>query len=377
MTDVVVIGAGPAGLAVAATLSRRGVRAQLLERGDSVGTSWRRRYDGLRLNTVRWLCDLPGYRMPARMGRWVSRDDYVDYLDRYASHHRLRITTRVDVASVQRGTPAGAPWTLRTSKGDLTAAAVVIASGAFDRPVLPEWPGLSDYRGVLAHAAAYRDPRPYRGAHVLVVGAGASGLEIALLLAAAGAARVDLSVRSCTNLFTRQWGPFPLTPLPPARHLPAGALDLAGRAIHRLLGSDWPRPLPAAPAGLGTALRRDGTEPVVADGIVAALRAGTVNLVAAVQRFGETDVRLADGTSVRPDAVLAATGYRSGLAELAGELGVLRPGVDRPQRGDGGPCPDAAGLAFVGFEPAVTGRLPQLPAQASRAARTVLAGLGR
>ena len=377
MAEVLIVGAGPAGLAVAAVLHRKNIPVTLLERGEAVGANWRRRYDGLRLNTVRWLSALPGRPIPRRAGRWVSRDDSVAYLERYADLHHLDVVTRVEVDRIVAGRGTGADrWKVHTSKGELAAAAVVVACGPFDQPVVPPWPGLDRYGGTFAHAAEYRNPAPYRGQHVLVVGGGASGLEIALQLAEGGAGRVDLSVRSCTNLFPRQVWAYPLTPLPVTRHAPAWLLDLAGSATHRLLGSSWPHPLPRPTAGLGTALYRDGTEPVVADGIVAALRAGTVNLVPAVADFTATTVRLVDGGVVQPDTVLAATGYRSGVRALAAELDVF-DAKGQLVRGDGGPCPGAPGIAFIGFQLAVTGRLPQMPSQARRAARTVAAVTSR
>lgn len=377
MSEILIVGAGPAGLAVAAVLRRRGVRAKLLERGEAVGANWRSRYDGLRLNTVRWLSGLPGDAIPRRAGRWVSRDDYVSYLEHYADLHHLDVETQVDVERIVPGRGSHSRrWRLHTSKGELAASAVVVASGPFDRPVIPPWPGLDRYDGAFAHAATYRDPALYRGQHVLVIGGGASGLEISLLLTEGGAARVDLSVRSCTNLFPRQLGPYPLTPLPATRHAPRWLLDAAGALTHRMLGSTWPDPLPRPAAGLGTALHRHGTEPVVADGIVPALRAGRVGLLPAVDRFTATAVHLVDGSVVRPDMVLAATGYRSRVEKLAADLDVFDQ-QGRLIRGDGGPCSGAPGLAFVGFQPAVTGRLPQMPSQARRAAHTVLAAAAR
>src|SRR3954468_5525063 len=80
----VVVGAGPAGLAVAATLARQGQACVVLERAESVGASWQGRYDSLRLHTVRWLSGLPGAPIPRRYGRWVARDDFVSYLRNYA-----------------------------------------------------------------------------------------------------------------------------------------------------------------------------------------------------------------------------------------------------------------------------------------------------
>jgi putative flavoprotein involved in K+ transport len=361
----VVVGAGPGGLACAALLQGDGMLVEVVERGEGVGANWRSRYDGLRLNTVRWLSHLPGYRMRRSVGRWVGRDDYVDYLEQYRAHHRIEVTTNAEMLDLRRGYGG---WTIRTTKGELQAPVVVVASGAFDRPTVPPWPGLDRYRGDFRHVARYRNADQYHDRHVLVVGGGASGLEIAAQLADAGARRVDLSVRTGVHLFPRQLGRFPTTPYPVSRFLPGRALDTAGELLRQALPGDWPKPLPRPPMGLGAGLAQ-GIEPVVADDVVAALRAGRIHLVAAVSAFASNEVRLADGTAIAPDAVIAATGYRSRLDETVGELGVLdRTG--NPARGDGGADPRFSGLIFVGFQSALTGRLPQFPNQARRALST-------
>jgi putative flavoprotein involved in K+ transport len=366
---IVVAGAGPAGLGAAAVLRRTGFDVTIVERDEGPGCSWRHRYDGLRLNTVRWLSNLPGYRMPRSYGWWVGRDDYVSYLEAYRDRFGLRVETGTEVRGVQRG---AAGWIVRTSKGELDAQGVVVATGAFEHPVVPSWPGLETYRGSFQHVATYRNPAPHRNRHVLVVGCGASGLEVALQLAEGGARRVDLSVRSGVHLFPRQIGPAPLTPPSVSRFLPAPVLDASGVLLRAALPGDWPSPLPRPELGLGAGLRL-GVEPVVADGVVQALREGRISVVPAVSGFDQDAVRLADGTMTRPDAVIAATGYRHRLDRLVGELGILDTAVS----GDGAPDPRVPGLVFVGFQAALTGRLPQLPNQARRAAATMRAAVGR
>src|SRR5437660_5754408 len=115
--EVAVIGAGPAGLSVAATLERYGIRSVVLERSDAVGASWRRHYDRLHLHTVRWLSNLPGYRFSRRHGRWVSRDGVIGYLERYARHHDLDVRTGVEVRRLDRDEADGG-WVLDTSAGE-------------------------------------------------------------------------------------------------------------------------------------------------------------------------------------------------------------------------------------------------------------------
>src|SRR4051812_11818268 len=199
IAPAVVVGAGPGGLAVAAALSRAGVPSAVLERGRDVGSAWQARYDSLRLHTTRWLSGLPGAPIPRRYGRWVARDDFVTYLRDYADRFDVHPEFGVEVHRIDR---QGEGWRLETSQGARDARAVVIATGYSRVPRLPDWPGRETFAGVLMHSSEYREPSPYRGWHVLVVGAGNSASEIALDLVGVGA-RVDLAVRTPPNIVRR------------------------------------------------------------------------------------------------------------------------------------------------------------------------------
>src|SRR4051794_14598729 len=143
----VVIGAGPAGLAVAATLARQGQPCVVLDQAESVGASWQGRYDSLRLHTVRWLSGLPGAPIPRRYGRWVARDDFVAYLREYAERFGVRPEFGVEVRRVDR---TGSAWTVQTSHGDWSTPAVVI-----DRlQPSPVRTGLAGPRRLQGHAPA-------------------------------------------------------------------------------------------------------------------------------------------------------------------------------------------------------------------------------
>src|SRR3982750_4616011 len=114
MADVTVLGAGAAGLAVAAQLRARGVDCVVLERGPGVATSWRGRYDRLRLHTVRRLSGLPGLPIPRAYGRWVRRDDLVRYLETYAEHFALDVRT---ATTVERVEPSRDGWSVQLDDG--------------------------------------------------------------------------------------------------------------------------------------------------------------------------------------------------------------------------------------------------------------------
>src|SRR5881275_3321509 len=111
---VIVVGAGAAGLAVAAMVQRHGVPALVLERS-KIGASWLQRYDRLRLNTTRLFSSLPGHVIQRANGRWVHRDDFVHYLERYADLHGLNVRCGIAVRRIDRHVEGG--WLLSTSAG--------------------------------------------------------------------------------------------------------------------------------------------------------------------------------------------------------------------------------------------------------------------
>src|SRR6476619_2538233 len=123
---VVVIGAGPGGLAAAAMLQSRGFRVLVLERGD-VAAAWRSRYDRLHLHTVRWLSGLPGYPMPRSYVKCPSRDRVIEYLQRYAERAALEVRTGVEVQRLER---AGGAWNVLTAGDVIEAERVVVATGS-------------------------------------------------------------------------------------------------------------------------------------------------------------------------------------------------------------------------------------------------------
>jgi putative flavoprotein involved in K+ transport len=367
--EAIVVGAGPAGLATAALLRKRGFQTLVLERTQAVGARWRTRYEGLRLNTMRVFSTLPGHRMPRRYGRYPRREDFVAYLEAYAAHHRLPLRFDTAVHRVDRTGEDGL-WRLETSAGPLLARYGVLATGYDAVPKLPEWAHEQGFAGELIHASDYRSPKPYREREVLVVGAGNTGIDIAGFLVDAGA-RVTLAMRTPPNVFPRDWHGIPLQPSAiPAERLPAKIGDALGFATQRLIYGDLaPYGIPRAPDGFQTKFRRQFAGPAVDDGFIAALKAGRARIVAPVQRLEMREVVLLDGTRIRPDAVICATGYARGLESIVGHLGVLRPdGV--PVHFEGAPeHPDTPRLYFAGFYAAPAGQLRIMPIHARRIAR--------
>ena len=370
-SPVLVIGAGPAGLAVAASLGRRGIPAVVLERSDAVGASWRRHYERLHLHTTRRWSGLPGFPIPRRFGRWVARADVVDYLEQYTAHHHLEVRTGVEVTRIVRADGGG--WTLETASGEpFTARTVVVATGYNHTPVPPQWPGVDRFPGELVHASAYRNADPYRGKDVLVVGAGNTGAEIAVDLAEGGAARVRLAIRTPPHIVRRSnlgW-PAQGTGIL-VRHLPVPIVDRIAAVVARAEVPDLSaHGLPRPTTGLYSRVL-EGSVPLQDVGLIAGVQAGRIEPVAAVESFDDDGaVVLADGARLAPDVVIAATGYRRGLEPLVGELDVLdERGLPRAH----GPrtWPTAPGLHFTGYTNPISGMFRELRIDANRIASAI------
>jgi putative flavoprotein involved in K+ transport len=369
--QVVIVGAGPTGLAAAAVLKERGVEAVLLERSDAIGESWRRRYARLHLHTVRWLSGLPGLSIDRAAGKWVAKDDYADYLVAYARHHGLEPRLGVEVRRIDR---ADGGWRLDTSAGDVDARAVIVASGYSAQPELPDWPGRETFGGELLHSADYVEPGPFAGRDVLVVGSGNSGAEIATDVAEAGASRVRLSVRTPPIVVRRDTLGVPSQLLGIAiGKLPVRVVIPVSKALRSISIPDLePYGLPAPRDGIAQ-FARTGTVPILDVGFVRAVRTGRVEIVAAVERFEAGDVVLADGSRVRPDTVISATGFSPALGPLVGHLGVLdERGI--PLVSGGETHPDAPALYFAALQPRLSGLLREAARDAKRVAGAVVTG---
>jgi putative flavoprotein involved in K+ transport len=364
---VVVIGAGPGGLAAAAELQRGGFEVTVLERGAAVAAQWRRQYDRLSLNTVRWSAHLPRRRLPRSCGRWPSRDDLVSYLERYTTANGLRVSFGAEVERVER---ASGGWRLMTGSGPIDAPLVVVATGSCNEPSIPDWPGAGRFDGELLHSVDYGNATRFRGRDVLVVGAGNSGAEIATDLAEGGARTVWLSIRTPPNLLPR-WS----FVVPPelfsklAAALPERLVDGSIAALRRLLVGDLsPYGLPRPRRGFYATLRHSRVTPIVDIGLVRALKAGEVKVVPAVESMAGSEVVLAGGGRLEPDAVVAATGYSRCLEPLVGHLGVLdERGMPRAQAAAG--LDRAPGLYFIGFAHPSGSSLRELRIDARRLAR--------
>lgn len=350
---VVVIGAGPAGLAVAAVAAGAGHDPVILERADRIAPAWHRHYDRLHLHTPRSRSGLPGLAMPSGWPRYPSRGQVLEYLKDYARHFGLEPRFGAEVSGVR---PAGPGWTVTHSQGTETAAAVVLATGLAGQPHRPAWPGLEGFPGPVLHASEYRNPQGLRGERLLVVGFGNSGGEIALDLAEAGRA-VDLVVRGPVNLLPRELFGVPIVSFGLLQKLlPYRVADALTAPVLRLAMGNYRRlGLEKAAKGPVSQIREDGRVPLIDIGTLAAIRQGLIRVRPGIARIDGGAVIFADGAIGHYDAIVLATGYKVDLRPMLPDVaGVLDPS-GRPVT-CGAPTAQA-GLFFCGYRASPAGQL--------------------
>ena len=291
-TDVVVIGAGQAGLAVGYYLRRTGLSFVILDAQERPGGAWTQTWDGLRLFSPARSSSLPGWLMPESADAYPTRDEAVAYLAAYERRYDLPVRRPVRVDGVHRE-PDG--FRLETTAGDWRASAVVSATGTWSRPHIPDVEGRESFRGIQLHSADYRSPDPFAGKRVLVVGGGNSGAQI---------------LAEVSRISDATW-----VALAEPTFLPdhVDGRYLFEQATERYRAMREGRP-PPPPASLG--------DIVVVETVREARDRGALSSVRPFARMTKRGVVWPDGRAEEVDAVIWCTGFRPALYPLR-PLGVI------------------------------------------------------
>ena len=190
--EVVVVGGGQAGLAMGYWLARHGRRFVILEAGESVATAWRRRWDSLLLFTPRRYDSLPGLAFPGDADGYPTRDEVIEYLERYAAAFALPIETNSTVRSLS--TDAGR-FVVHLDDRRIESDQVVVATGPFQVPRVPEAAAKLTPSVFQTHSVGYRNPSDVPEGRVLVVGGGNTGFQIAKELAPTHSVHLSIGTR--------------------------------------------------------------------------------------------------------------------------------------------------------------------------------------
>lgn len=370
-TDTIIVGAGPAGLAVGATLRRANVPFVMLERAERVGSSWRGHYERLHLHTPKRHSALPHRPFPRDYPTYPSRQQMWEYLEDYARAFDLRPEFGREVERCIRRSDG--VWEVSTGAGTYRGRHLVIASGWQREPNVPRWPGMDSFPGSVLHSHDYTNGEQFRGRRVLVVGFGNSGAEITLDLAEHGA-RCSVSVRGKVNVIPRDLLGIPIIVFALLwRAAPTRLADAVNAPTLRLaLGNLAALGLEKRDDGPFTQIAESREIPVIDVGTIARIRAGEIAVRKAVKSFNGAETTFADGSRESFDAVVLATGFRSGLQRMLPDHGSAFDQQGIP-RANGNAA--TTGLYFCGYDPGRAGLLRQIGIEAQRIGRAIAANV--
>jgi putative flavoprotein involved in K+ transport len=315
--EVIIIGAGQAGLAAAQQVAQRTRNLVVLEASPRLGASWRERYDSLVLFTPAEYDGLPGLPMGLPRGALPTKDQMADYLERYAAHFELPVRLGEPVQAL---TQINGQFSVTTTKASYRSARVIIATGAFQTPKLPSYHGQERATLVQLHSSAYRNPGQLPSAPVLVVGAGNSAAQIAEELSQERP--VVLSVREPLRFRrTRLFG---------------ASLFFWGDKLG-FMHAD-------RESFIGRRLRRAG-DPIFGGSLQSRVASGAVRLRPEIARIDGDTVHFVDGSAERFGAIVWGTGFRSSYPWLKVDGALDANGQPLQQRG----LSPVSGLAYLGL----------------------------
>lgn len=358
--DVLIIGAGPAGLATAYALKQLDIDYSVIENGKEIGYSWTQTYKSLILHTGKHYSHLPGMKFPSATPLFPSKKDLLDYLSSYVETFKLKIETDCKATHVSY---IDKQWKVDTPRGEKRSRFLVIATGIISNPFVPVFEGNEKFSGRIIHSAVYREPEGYKNKRVMVIGIGNSAAEIAVELANYGI-DVTISIRSGANVV-----PLKLFGVPIQYHsifvqkLPQSLriilIKLMEKFIKIIKGP------PVLPKPSYSVLDR---QPVIGYKVVKEIKKGRIKQRTGIREFTQKGVIYENGETEEFDEVIFATGFRSALGMFDGAIALDKRGF--AQR-DGVVSIDNPFLYFVGHNYGTVGGLRNIYHDSQLAARLI------
>ncbi|KAL8158758.1 hypothetical protein V2J09_000295 [Rumex salicifolius] len=317
----IIIGAGPAGLAVAARLKQLGIPRLVLERSSCIASLWQlRTYDRLRLHLPKKFCELPDFPFPPDFPIYPTKQHFIAYLEAYAKHFGIKPVFGMTVVGAEFDVRWGM-WRVaavgdgETASTEYVSRWVVAATGENAEAVVPEVDGAEGFEGRVLHSSEYKCGEEFRGKRVLVVGCGNSGMEVSLDLWNHGASP-SLVVRDTVHVLPQEMlgsSTFGLS----MRLLKCFPIRLVDRFLlivsHMVFGSTdrfgLRRPA-IGPFELKSAI---GKTPVLDIGTLAQIRAGNIKVFPGIRRIVRHGAEFVDARAEDFDAIIFATGFRSNV----------------------------------------------------------------
>ncbi|XP_024456442.1 probable indole-3-pyruvate monooxygenase YUCCA11 isoform X1 [Populus trichocarpa] len=312
---VVIIGAGPAGLASSACLNRLDIPNIILEREGCYASLWRKKaYDRVKLHLAKQFCELPYMSYPPKLPMFVPKNDFISYLDNYASHFGINPRFHCYVESVYYDKNAS-KWCIvvRNNKLNTTevyiAKFLVVATGENSEGLIPKVPGLDGFEGMYMHSSQYANGKDFNGKDVLVVGCGNSGMEIAYDLLYWGA-HTSIVARSPVHVISKEIVFLGMCFL---KYLPCRLVDFIATTLSKIKFGDTSKYGIQRPTeGPFYIKAKTGRSPTIDVGAVQKIKTGEIQVyIQTLSNIEGTEITFENGKSKQYDAIIFATGYRS------------------------------------------------------------------
>ncbi|KAK8532565.1 hypothetical protein V6N13_131884 [Hibiscus sabdariffa] len=343
---IIIVGAGPSGLATAASLNHRSIPYVLLEREDCVASLWKKfTYDRLHLHLDKRFCELPHMPFPDSYPRFISKDQFISYLDDYVSRFKISPLYGRAVESAEFVEATG-KWSVKARNlgpdevEEFNGRFLVVASGETTNPFTPEIEGLDTFPGDVLHSTRFRNGKAFENQKVLVVGSGNSGMEIALDLANHGA-QTSLVVRSPVHVLSKDmihWGLILL------KYISVNMVDALMVMLGKLVYGDLtkfgiPRP-EEGPFFMKVAY---GKYPVIDVGTLKMIKSGKIQVLPGISSIRGNEVVFENGKTHPFDTIVFCTGFKrstnvwlKGDDYLLNDDGLPKPSIPNHWKGRNG-----------------------------------------
>ena len=366
-TDILVVGASIAGLAVAACLQKEGVDYTIIEKATQIASPWHNHYHRLHLHTNKRISSLPFKKLSANLPRYPGRQQVIAYLENYRQHFNICPLFDMEAISIKK---ENGYWITTTNNETFKSSFVIMATGVFGNPRSIDFKGMETFTGKMMHSCDYKSAADYTGQSVLVAGFGNSACEIAIDLFEQGAIPF-MSVRSPVNIIPRDIAGVPILELSLLlRHFPARIADAITAPLLRLiLGDITTLGLKKMAYGPFEQFKRNNSIPVLDTGVVKHIRKGHIKVYGGIDFIDGNTVHFLDGGKEVVDVLVACIGFNNNNAAIVA--------VEKNRFEDLKVCVDKQqyfgtdGLYFCGFWIGPTGQIREIASDAQKIATDI------
>ncbi|KAI9119268.1 hypothetical protein K1719_009943 [Acacia pycnantha] len=311
---VIIVGAGTSGLSVAACLTRRSIPFIILEKDDCFASLWNKySYDRLHIHLRKQFCELPHMSFPQSYPQYVPKKQFLQYLHDYVSHFRISPLYRRTVQRAEYD-EGGQKWRVEARNGDsgeveeYSGRFLVVATGENSEPFVPAVEGLGGFKGRVIHSTEFKSGKKFKDEHVLVVGSGNSGMEIALDLANHGA-RTSILVRNSVHLLSRGTANLGLMLL---KYLPLNIVDSLLVILSKIVYGDVSKfGIKRPQEGPFFLKAKYGKYPVLDVGTFQKIKSGEIQVIQEeIESVEGNEVAFKNGRSQPFDTIVFCTGFK-------------------------------------------------------------------